>query len=119
MKPIMSRWVAELTLALVWQQGADLVMVANLSSPPALDQANSPTAGFENFALTCGPGGNFCLPWQEMTTNGSHAHYAVYDPSAVVWGQDSLLRNDPPTESAFAPAWDDAGNLTVVYELVK
>ena len=106
-------------LALVWQQGADLVMSTNLSSPPALARANSQTAGFEDFALTCGPGGNFCLLWQEMTTSGSHAHYAVYDPSAAAWGQDSLLRNDPPMESAFAPAWDDAGNLTVAYELVN
>jgi hypothetical protein len=54
-----------------------------------------------------------------MTTNGSHAHYTVYDPASVTWSQDELLRNDSPLERSFAPVWDNAGNLTVAYDVVN
>ncbi len=102
----------------VWQQGTNLVMSTNFSASQTLVRADSQTAGFSDFAMTLGPADNLFLLWQGMTTNGCHAHYAVYDPVSATWSQDELLRDDPPLERSFAPVWDSAGNLTVAYDVV-
>ncbi len=69
--------------------------------------------------LTIGPLGHLVLLWQEMSTNGSDAHYVVYDPVADTWSKDDLLCQDPPLERSFAPVWDNVGNLTVAYDKVQ
>lgn len=102
----------------VWQQGSDLMMSTNFSASQTLVRADSQTAGFSDFAMTLGLANNLFLLWQGMTTNGCHAHYAVYDPVSATWSQDELLRSDPPLERSFAPVWDNAGNLTVAYDVI-
>lgn len=107
------------TVYMVWQSGTDLVMNRDFSSDFTLVRPDSQTAGFADYALTLGPNGNLVLLWQEMSTNGSDAHYVVYDPASGTWSQDMLLFNDPPLERSFAPVWDDVGNLTVAYNKVQ
>jgi hypothetical protein len=104
---------------LVWQSGTNLVMSKNFSTNTSLVRPDSRTAGFADYALALGPAGNLVLIWQEMSTNGSDAHYRVYDPVADVWGKDDLLCQDPPLERSFAPVWDNVGNLTVAYDKVQ
>jgi hypothetical protein len=104
---------------LVWQSGTNLVMSKNFSTNASLVRPDSQTAGFADYALALGPAGNLVLIWQEMSTNGSDAHYMVYDPVADVWGKDDLLCQDPPLERSFAPVWDNVGNLTVAYDKVQ
>lgn len=120
-------WVDDIVLpvsplqqvSFVWQQGNNLVMSTDYSASQLLVRPNSQTAGFSDFAMTFGPANNLLLLWQDMTTNGCHAHYMVYDPVSATWSQDELLRNDPPLERSFAPVWDNAGNLTVAYDVVN
>jgi hypothetical protein len=120
-------WVDDIVLpvsplqqvSFVWQQGNNLVMSTDYSASQMLVRPNSETAGFSDFAMTFGPANNLLLLWQDMTTNGCHAHYTVYDPVSATWSQDELLRNDPPLERSFAPVWDNAGNLTVAYDVVN
>ena len=102
----------------VWQQGDNLVMRRGMTGTMRTVRAESVTAGFADFAMTLGPAGNLVLLWQEMTENGSDAHYRVYDPVADAWGQDELLCEDAPLERSFAPVWDALGNLTVAYDKV-
>jgi len=104
---------------LVWQQGTNLVLSRNFSANPTLARTDSQTAGFADYAMTIGPAGNLVLLWQEMSANGSDAHYAVYDPASDTWGKDDLLCSDSPLERSFAPVWDSAGNLTVAYNKVQ
>jgi hypothetical protein len=104
---------------LVWQSGTNLVMSKDFSTNTSLVRPDSQTAGFADYALALGPAGNLVLIWQEMSTNGSDAHYMVYDPVADVWGKDDLLCQDPPLERSFAPVWDNVGNLTVAYDKVQ
>ena len=103
----------------VWQQGSNLMMSTNFSANQTLVRADSQTAGFSDFTMTLGPANNLFLLWQNMTTNGCHAHYAVFDPVSATWSQDELLRDDPPLERSFAPVWDNMGNLTVAYDVVN
>ena len=103
---------------LVWQSGADLVMSRGPSAAISVVRADSQSAGFGDFELTAGEAGNLVLLWQEMTEFGSDAHYCVYDPLADAWGQDGRLFTNAPLERAFAPVWDDAGNLAVAYNRV-
>ncbi len=103
----------------MWQQGSNLVISTNFSSTQTLVRADSQTAGFSDFAMTLGPANHLLLLWQDMTTNGCHAHYSVYDPVSATWSQNELLRDDPPLERSFAPVWDNAGNLTVAYDVVN
>jgi Concanavalin A-like lectin/glucanases superfamily/CARDB len=103
----------------VWQQGSNLVMSTNFSLSQTLVRSNSRNAGFSDFAMTFGPANNLFLLWQDMTTNGSHAHYSVYDPVSATWSHDEVLRSDPPLERSLAPVWDSAGNLTVAYDVVN
>ena len=120
-------WVDDIVLpvsplqqvSFVWQQGDNLVMSTDYSASQTLVRPNSETAGFSDFAMTFGPANNLLLLWQDMTTNGCHAHYTVYDPVSATWSQDELLRDDPPLERSFAPVWDNAGNLTVAYDVVN
>lgn len=104
---------------LVWQQGTNLVMSKNLSTNVSLVRADSQTAGFADYSLAFGPAGNLVLLWQEMSTNGSDAHYMVYDPASGSWSKDMLLCQDSPLERSFAPVWDNVGNLTVAYNKVQ
>jgi alpha-tubulin suppressor-like RCC1 family protein len=101
---------------LLWETDAGLVMDRNLSGTSRLVRPASQTAGFADYAVTLGPAGNLVLLWQGMSTNGSDAHYAVYDPVSDTWGRDGLLCQDPPLERSFAPVWDSVGNLTVAYD---
>jgi hypothetical protein len=103
----------------VWQQGTNLVMSEGFSGIPKVARADSQTAGFADYALALGPLGHLVLLWQEMSVNGSDAHYAVYDPVADGWSRDDLLCQDPPLERSFAPVWDAQGNLTVAYNKVQ
>ena len=104
---------------LVWQSGTNLVLSQNFSTKISTARADSQTAGFADYAMTVGPLGHLVLLWQEMTTNGSDAHYTVYDPVAGDWGLDDLLCQDLPLERGFAPVWDNVGNLTVAYDKVQ
>ena len=104
---------------LVWQSGTNLVLSRNYSTNVSLVRADSQTAGFADYTATVGPLGHLVLLWQEMSVNGSDAHYAVYDPVADGWSRDDLLCQDPPLERSFAPVWDAQGNLTVAYNKVQ
>lgn len=104
---------------LVWQSGTNLVLSQNFSTNISIARPDSQTAGFADYAVTVGPLGHLVLLWQEMSTNGSDAHYMVYDPVASAWGKDDLLCQDPPLERSFAPVWDNVGNLTVAYDKVQ
>ena len=104
---------------LTWQQGTNLVLSTNFSTNPTLVRADSTTAGFADYAMTVGPAGNLVLLWQEMSANGSDAHYAVFDPASGTWSQDALLTQDAPLERSFASVWDNVGNLTVAYNKVE
>jgi hypothetical protein len=104
---------------LFWQQGSDLVMSRNFSLPARVVRADAETAGFADYALTTGPDGHLVLLWQEMSPDGSDAHYRVYDPAADTWSRDERLFRDAPLERSFAPVWDDVGNLTVAYNKVE
>ncbi len=104
---------------LIWQQGTNLVMSKNLSTNVSLVRADSQTAGFLDYSLAFGPAGNLVLLWQEMSTNGSDAHYMVHDPASDTWSKDMLLCQDSPLERSFAPVWDNVGNLTVAYNKVQ
>jgi len=93
-------WVDDIVLpvsplqqvSFVWQQGNNLVMSTDYSASQMLVRPNSETAGFSDFAMTFGPANNLLLLWQDMTTNGCHAHYTVYDPLSATWSQDEHLR---------------------------
>lgn len=102
----------------VWNRGGDLVMDVNFAGTPSVVRSGAGTLGVADFALTIGPAGNLALIWQEMTENGSDAHYRVYDPLSSTWGQDSFLSQDSDLERSFAPVWDAAGNLTLAYNNV-
>ncbi|MCX6915609.1 MAG: hypothetical protein NT167_21625, partial [Verrucomicrobia bacterium] len=104
---------------LVWQSGTNLVLSQNFSTNVSIARTDSQTTGFADYAMTVGPLGHLVLLWQEMSTNGSDAHYMVYDPVASAWGKDDLLCQDPPLERSFAPVWDSVGNLTVAYDKVQ
>ncbi len=104
---------------LVWQNGTNLVLSQNFSTNVSTARTDSQTAGFADYAMTVGPLGHLVLLWQEMSTNGSDAHYVVYDPVAATWGLDDLLCHDSPLERSFAPVWDAVGNLTVAYDKVQ
>ena len=104
---------------MVWQSETNLVLCRNYSTNVSLVRADSQTAGFADYTATVGPLGHLVLLWQEMSVNGSDAHYAVYDPVADAWGRDDLLCQDPPLERSFAPVWDAQGNLTVAYNKVQ
>jgi hypothetical protein len=101
-----------------WQQSTNLVMDQNFSGTARVVRGDSQTAGFADYALTVGPSGNLVLVWQEMSEDGSDAHYRVYDPASDTWSRDERLFRDPPLERSFAPVWDDVGNLTVAYNKV-
>ena len=103
----------------LWQQGTNLVLSRNWEPVPQVARADSQTAGFSDTALTVGPLGHVVVLWQEMSTNGSDAHYRVYDPASASWSSDDLLTQDRPLERSFAPVWDLAGNLTVAYNKVQ
>lgn len=102
----------------VWQRGDDLVMNRNFTSETTVVRAEAVTAGYSDFAMTLGPGGNLVLLWQEMGADGSDAHYAVYDPVSRTWSREERLLEDQPLERSFAPVWDHVGNLTVAYNKV-
>jgi len=104
---------------LLWESNLNLVMDRNFSGTNHLVRPGSQTAGFADYAVTLGPAGNLVLLWQGMSTNGSDAHYAVYDPVSSTWSKDDLLCQDPSLERSFAPIWDDVGNLTVAYNKVE
>lgn len=103
----------------LWQQGTNLVMSRNFGPDVRLVRADSQTAGFPDYALTIGPAGNLVLLWQEMSGDGSDAHYRVYDPAADAWSRDERLFRDAPLERSFAPVWDDVGNLTLACNKVE
>ena len=104
---------------LLWESNLNLVMDRNFSGTNRLVRPGSQTAGFADYAVTLGPAGNLVLLWQGMSTNGSDAHYAVYDPVSATWSRDELLSQDPSLERSFAPVWDEVGNLTVAYNKVE
>jgi alpha-tubulin suppressor-like RCC1 family protein len=103
---------------LVWRQGPDLVMSANFATTNTIVRAAAQTAGFGDYALTFGPGGNLVAVWQEMSADGPDAFYAVFDPVSSTWSRDVRLFADASLERSFAPVWDAAGNLTVAYNRV-
>lgn len=103
---------------LVWQKGTNLVLSVDYSNLSVVRE-DVVTAGFSDYALTVGPGGNLALLWQEMSPAGSDAHYRIYDPASATWSKDALLFADSPLERSFAPVWDDMGNLTVAYNKVE
>lgn len=109
---------ADDTAYLVWQQDEDLVMSRNYGEPTMV-RSDSATAGFADFALSVGPLGHLVLLWQEMSEDGSDAHYAVFDPASDTWGKDDRLCQDSSLERSFAPAWDSLGNLLVAYNKVE
>ncbi len=103
----------------VWQSGTNLVLSRDFSTNSTLARADSQTAGFGDYAMTVGPAGNLALLWQEMSKEGSDAHYSVFDPASSTWSKDARLFQDEPLERSFAPVWDNVGNLTVAYNKVQ
>ncbi len=103
----------------VWNRQGDLVMDVDFAGAPSVVREGEGTLGVADFALTIGPAGNLVLIWQEMTENGSDAHYRVYDPASATWGKDAFLSQDSDLERSFAPVWDAAGNLTLAYNNVQ
>lgn len=104
---------------LLWREGTNLVMNRNFEPTNKLVRSDSQTAGFTDYALTLGPGGNLALVWQEMSATGPDAHYRIYDPASDSWSRDARLFSDASLERSFAPVWDDAGNLTLAYNKVE
>ncbi|MBM3884152.1 MAG: hypothetical protein FJ387_31345, partial [Verrucomicrobia bacterium] len=104
---------------LVWQNSTNLVMSLDFSTSFSVVRPDSQSAGFADIALTLGPAGHLVVLWQEMSTNGSDAHYTVYDPASGGWSKDTLLCQDASLERSFAPVWDAVGNLTVAYNKVQ
>ncbi len=104
---------------LIWQRGPDLVFDKDFANDPHVARSGSTSAGFADYAMTYGPQGNMVLLWQEVTTNGSDAHYSVYDPTSTTWSKDATLFNDSPLERSFSPVWDDAGQLNFAYNKVE
>jgi hypothetical protein len=103
---------------LLWRAGTNLVFNRNFAVTNQVARSDSQTAGFTDHALTLGPGGNLALVWQEMSEDGSDAHYRIYDPASGSWSQDARLFTDAGLERSFAPVWDDVGNLTLAYNKV-
>jgi len=102
----------------VWSRDGELVMDVNFVGTPSLVRGGEGTPDVADFALTAGPAGHLALVWQEMTENGSDAHYRIYDPLSSTWGLDAFLSRDSDLERSFAPVWDAAGNLTLAYNNV-
>jgi hypothetical protein len=102
----------------IWNRNGDLMMDVNFAGTPSMVRSGAGTQGVVDFALTIGPAGNLALIWQEMTENGSDAHYRVYDPVSSTWGRDAFLSQDSDLERSIAPVWDAAGNLTLAYNNV-
>lgn len=101
---------------LVWQRGADLVLDRDLASAPEVAHAGTDSIAFTDYALSVGPAENLALMWENQSPDGSDPYYKVYDPASGRWSQDDRLLADSAIERSFAPAWDDAGNLTVAYD---
>ncbi|MBI4516148.1 MAG: hypothetical protein HY699_10090 [Deltaproteobacteria bacterium] len=101
---------------LVWQRGADLVLDRDLASAPEVAHAGTDSIAFTDYALSVGPAENLALMWENQSPDGSDPYYKVYDPASGRWSQDDRLLADSALERSFAPAWDDAGNLTVAYD---
>ena len=99
----------------VWKRGGDLVMQRDLAGIPLVLRADSGSVGATDFTLALGPNGNLLVIWQDMSENGSDAHYRVFDPASNTWGLDTLLANDRDLERSFAPVWDASGNLVLAY----
>lgn len=104
---------------LVWQRDQNLVFDKDFANESRIVRPDSGSAGFADYAMTYGPQGNMVLLWQEMTTNGSDAHYSVYDPSSDTWSKDATFFNDSPLERSFSPVWDSAGQLNFAYNKVE
>ncbi len=104
---------------LLWRAGTNLVFNRNFAATNQLARSDSQTAGFTDCSLTLGPGGNLGLIWQEMSEDGSDAHYRIYDPTSGSWSEDARLFTDAGLERSFAPVWDDVGNLTMAYNKVE
>ena len=104
---------------LVWQPNTNLVLSRNFSTNTTLVRSDSQSAGFADYALAIGPAGNLVLLWQEMSDDGSDAHYLVYDPISDTWSKDARLFHDAALERSFAPVWDSVGNLTFAYNKVE
>jgi hypothetical protein len=103
---------------IVWQHAADLVMSRNLGDT-SLVREDSQTAGFTDYAMTLGPGGNLVLLWEEQSDTGPDAFYSVYDPISGRWSKDNRFFTDSSLERSFAPIWDSGGNLTVAFDRVQ
>jgi hypothetical protein len=99
----------------VWKHGNELVMQRDLAGIPSVVRADSGSLGAADFSLALGPNGNLLVIWQDMSENGSDAHYRVFDPASGTWGLDTLLSNDRDLECSFAPVWDASGNLILAY----
>ncbi len=104
---------------LLWRESTNLVMNRNFGATNKLVRRDSQTAGFADYALTIGPGGNLALVWQEMSETGPNALYRIYDPASDSWSRDARLFADASLERSFAPVWDEAGNLTLTYNKVE
>ena len=104
---------------LVWQRAQNLVSDKDFANEPRLVRPDSGAAGFADYAMTYGPQGNMVLLWQEMTANGSDAHYSVYDPVSDTWSKDATFFNDSALERSFSPVWDSSGQLNFAYNKVE
>ena len=103
---------------LVWQHGNELVLDRNLSGAPTAIRPDSGTLGFEDFTLTAGPSGDLVLLWQDRGSRGTDVFYRVFDPASNSWSVDLQLTNDRDLERSLAAVWDNAGNLTLAYNVV-
>ncbi len=106
-------------LYLLWQRGTNLVMNQNFAPLLTVVRDNALAIGMADYTLTFSPVGNPLFIWQEMSQQGSDAHYAIYDPDSQTWSKDAALLEDPALERAFAPAWDNVGNLALAYNKIE
>ncbi|MCP4538623.1 MAG: hypothetical protein GY832_15930, partial [Chloroflexi bacterium] len=119
------------TITLVWLRGDDLVMHTGWPTAPITYSANvapssnftvvrsdSTSGAFLDYQLQRDPDGNLILLWQEIGTEGVDVAYTVYDAANDSWGADNALTSDGLLEEAMAPAFDEQGDLYMVYNKV-
>jgi hypothetical protein len=97
-----------------WNRDTELVLSQDFGVT-SVARSVADNLSVADYALTGSSSGNLVLIWQEMGSNGSDAHYRVYDPASAIWGLDTQLSSDSDVESSFVPVWDATGNLTIAY----
>ncbi len=101
---------------LVWKHGDDLVRLTDWQTGAfATIRADSGSASFLDFRLTCDPQGRLAVIWQALSPEGVDLFYSVHDPTMDVWSMDLQLTADAPLEKAFRGGLDANGTLQLAF----